>query len=361
MPKDQGQPLVVRQLTVENFKRISAVSITPKGDVVYLNGDNDQGKSSTVEAMLACLLGKIAIPKEPVRKGQKKAVVRVDLGEFTVERAISPDGKHSLRILSADPNVQQTQATLNAMIGQLAFDPFEFAHLPGKEQAARLREAAGIDTTQIDRERAELYEERTAVGRVVARLEGAIAQNPQTGPILEHVDTRPLLDDLEVLQEQIAALNRKIRETEEHNRKVQNQAGRRIDQQNLDAERKSREEITEEIGALDARKAKMLADAKMPVAGLELQDDAVLYQGVPLEQAGDATRLEVATALGFALNPKIRVAFIRQGSLLDENALARMAAMAAEHEGQVWIERVGTDGPVGFVIEDGKVAEEVGS
>ncbi len=355
---ENEQPLVVRQLTVENFKRIQAVTITPKGDVVYLNGANDQGKSSTVEAMLACLLGKIAFPKEPVRKGEKKAVVRMDLGELTVERTIKPDGSHSAKILSSDPNVMQSQATLNSMIGQLAFDPFEFAHLPAKEQAARLREAAGIDTSALDKERAELYEQRTAVGRIVARLEGAVASNPQSGPILEAIDTRPMLDDLEALQEQVAALNKKIREAEEHNRKVQNQAGRNADLANLRRETNDRDQLTAKIEELDARKAKILRDAKLPVAGLSLEGDAVLYQGVPLEQAGDATRLEVATALGFALNPKIRVAFIRQGSLLDENALARMARMAGEHGGQVWIERVGKTGPVGFVIEDGLVVEE---
>ena len=56
-----------------------------------------------------------------------------------------------------------------------------------------------------------------------------------------------------------------------------------------------------------------------------------------------------------AQNPKLRVLRVRDGSLLDEDALALIAKMAGDQDWQVWIERVDSTGKVGFVLEDGAV------
>lgn len=363
-------PLVVRQLTVENFKRIEAVTITPDGNpLVLVNGNNDQGKSSTLEAMLAALLGKIAFPPEPVRRGAKDSRTRVELADasgkvaLVVERLIRADGTHALHLLSPDPNIRQDQATLNRMLGALAFDPFEFSDLPAKEQAARLREAAGVDVSALEVTRKAAYDDRTAAGREVKRLEALVATGAGAAVgANERIDTAALVDDLAALQEQVNALQKRLRDAEQHNAWVAAQeskeADHRANTRALDAARARWSAFTLTIEECEKSKAEALAAAHMPVEGLELGDDVVLYRGVPLEQAGDATRLKVSAALGFALNPTIRVALIRQGSLLDENALADVAQIAADHHGQVWIERVGTAGPVGFVIENGRVVQE---
>jgi len=55
------------------------------------------------------------------------------------------------------------------------------------------------------------------------------------------------------------------------------------------------------------------------------------------------------------MNPKLKVLLIRDGSLLDATSLKLVAQMAAEAEGQVWIERVGDGAECSVVIEDGKV------
>lgn len=366
MPKPKetaSAPAIVYELVVENFKRIEALRIVPKGRVVYLNGEPDQGKSSTTEAMMACLLGKIAFPKEPVRRGAKSARVKIDTGKLIVEREIMPDGTHKFRVLSSDPNVRVDQASLSRMLGQVAVDPFEFAGLPAKEQAARLREACGVDTTALDLARADAYDERTAVGRTLKQLEGKVAQSPLAGPLAQPVDTAALLsqqsalmDDRAAIDEQLAVLSRKLREADATNNLVQQQARRREDLAEIDASRAMVESLAARIEAIDQEKLDTLKAVPMPVEGLELVPDAVLFQGVPLEQAGDSTRLEVAVALAFSLNPELRIVFIRQGSLMGEKALERVAAMAEKHQGQVWIEKVSPNGPVGFLIEDGKVA-----
>jgi hypothetical protein len=58
--------------------------------------------------------------------------------------------------------------------------------------------------------------------------------------------------------------------------------------------------------------------------------------------------------MGLALNPKLKVLLIRDGSLLDERSLAMVADMSERAGGQCWVEVVGK-GPAGIVIEDGLV------
>jgi len=55
------------------------------------------------------------------------------------------------------------------------------------------------------------------------------------------------------------------------------------------------------------------------------------------------------------MNPKLRVIRVRDGSLLDEDAMKLLAKFADAHDMQIWVERVDSSGAVGFVLEDGRV------
>ena len=93
----------------------------------------------------------------------------------------------------------------------------------------------------------------------------------------------------------------------------------------------------------------------MPVEGIEFGEDSVLLNGVPFEQASDAEQLRASVAIAMAANPKLRVIRIRDGSLLDDEAMQLLGTMATEADMQVWIERVDSSGRIGFVLEDGHV------
>ncbi|OGN52478.1 MAG: hypothetical protein A3K57_05850 [Caulobacterales bacterium RIFOXYA1_FULL_67_7] len=59
-----------------------------------------------------------------------------------------------------------------------------------------------------------------------------------------------------------------------------------------------------------------------------------------------------------ALNPKLRVVRIRDGSLLDSTSMGLVAEMAEQRDCQVWIEKVDETSSIGFVVEDGRLAEK---
>lgn len=114
-------------------------------------------------------------------------------------------------------------------------------------------------------------------------------------------------------------------------------------------------DLTAAIQKREADKQTAISAAVMPIQGLSFGEGIVLFNNVPLDQASDAEKLRVSVALSMAANPKLKVVFIRNGSLLDEDGLRLVAEMADQQGVQVWIERVASDGKVGIVLEDGRI------
>ena len=123
----------------------------------------------------------------------------------------------------------------------------------------------------------------------------------------------------------------------------------------LTAARLEAENLTNVMEDRTKAKRAAITNANMPVSGLSFDESQVLYNGFPLEQASAAEQLRVSFAIAAAANPRLAIALIRDGSLLDEKSLADVGAMADAHNMQVWIERVDTSGKVGIVLEDGAV------
>jgi hypothetical protein len=112
---------------------------------------------------------------------------------------------------------------------------------------------------------------------------------------------------------------------------------------------------TTTIDKIDQQKADAVARAKMPVDGLSFGDGMVAFNDLPLEQASDAEQLAVSVAIAAAMNPKLRIMRVRDGSILDSVAMAALKQFGQDHDYQIWIEVVDESGEVGVVIEDGTV------
>lgn len=123
----------------------------------------------------------------------------------------------------------------------------------------------------------------------------------------------------------------------------------------LPTARKAADDLTARIEAIDAEKTAALANAKFPVAGLSFDDNGVTFNGLPFSQASAAEQLSVSVAIAAALNPKLRVMLVRDGSLMDDKSLALLGELAAKNDLQVWVERVGKGDECSVIIEDGAV------
>ena len=114
--------------------------------------------------------------------------------------------------------------------------------------------------------------------------------------------------------------------------------------------------LTKKLDDIAAQKREKLAKAKYPIDGLSVSEDGtVLFDGIPFSQASRAQKIRTSVSIGLAMNPKLKVLLIQDGSLLDDDGLALVAEMAAQNDAQIWIERVGDKDESAIIIEDGHV------
>jgi hypothetical protein len=427
----------VIKFEAQNIQRLQAVTIEPGTDAsaVVLAGDNEAGKSSILDAIEMALAGERVSPPEPIRRGQEKAHIVVDLDDMIVTRRYTAKGS-SLVVTNRDGlRYPSPQALLDGLYNRLTFDPMAFANAKPDEQAGILRNLAGVKTSDLEAERQRVFEARTLVNRDLTKAKAALANAPaahaDVGTELE--DTAGIMRELEaaditaaaavdadrahasavtarrLAEEQVKhataavdaarqALKRAEQDLERATARVQT-AVLAVDETRLAADaaaatvpdrgalrakvtevqrrnqkieaNRRRADLETEVGRLHgesdghtrmleriaAEKADRLAAATFPIDGLGLSDaGGVTWQGLPFEQASTAIRTRVSAAIGFALNPKLRILLVRNGNDLDGRNLQLLADAAADAGGQVWIERIaGGDGLQTVVIEDGAV------
>jgi predicted ATP-dependent endonuclease of OLD family len=194
--------------TAENFKRIRIVEIRPKGHLTQITGKNNQGKTSVLDAMWALFGGKKAIPAKPVRHGAKSSKLTAVIGDeqgkplLIAKRIISGDRTTNLTVEAApgaEPSLGGPQSVLDALIGEMSFDPVAFIHAEIPEQIKILRTIVKVDVDldELTAQNKADYEARTIVNREVTRLRTeAAAITVQQGLPKTKQDDAPILQAL---------------------------------------------------------------------------------------------------------------------------------------------------------------------
>lgn len=122
--------------------------------------------------------------------------------------------------------------------------------------------------------------------------------------------------------------------------------------------------LTHEIEALDAKQKALVAGAHLPVPGLEIAPERILYNGFPLSQASTAESVEICVGIAMALQPLLSMLIVRKGSDLDENRRKAIEAMAIAHDYTIVAECV-QDEPSGdpheIFLVDGRVTHDGGT
>ncbi len=409
-------------LSVENFMKLHAVVIEPDGRIIEITGKNAAGKTSALDSIWAVFEWAQASKsiKKPIREGEDRAEIRIDLDEFIATRTFTEKGT-TLKIQSAEgATYPSPQAFVDKLKTSFSFDPLAFTNQSDKDQAATLRELVGIDTTKLDEERAELYEARANWNRQAKERGGALkthagADVPEDTPDAEvsvselmveleaaegvareakerALDVQANRADIERIERHISELRKSLSLSEQEHSRLKKVDEERLqilkdlpetpdtdaikarianadetnmavrahkDYQLVKAQQFEAEDnadtLSEKMKDIDGEKKALVENAQFPIDGLGFDDSGVTFGDIPFSQASSAEQLRVSLAMAMALNPKLRVIRITDGSLLDSDNLALIQEMAEDNDYQIWIEKVDETGEIGVYIEDGQV------
>ena len=411
--------VTITALEAENVKRIKAVALTPAPTgLTLVGGNNNQGKTSVLDALAWALGGEKFRPSAAVRDGAiAPAHLKVTLSNGVV---VERKGKNSTLTVTDPTGRRSGQQLLNAFVEPLALDLPRFMEASDKEKADTLLRIIGIGSELHvrDLEIKSLYDKRTFTGQLaqqkkhfaeelisypdapgepvsaselIRRQQEILARNGENQRLRQNLDhlegkARTLADrrvqleqtlaqlvkeqaevneslytarkSTENLQdESTAELEASIRGIEETNRKVRAnlEKARAEDEANRYAEDYAK--LTEAITQKRADRMALLNGADLPLPGLGVEDGALTYHGKRWRDMSGSDQLRVAAAIVRRLNPDCGFVLLDKLEQMDMTTLQEFSAwLEAEHL-QAIATRVSTGSECQIIIEDGMVKD----
>ena len=400
----------INKLEIENVKRVKAVKIEPtENGLTIIGGNNNQGKTSVLDAIAWVLGGDKYRPSKPQREG---SIIPPNLhivmnNGLIVERK----GKNST-LKVTDPSGQKGgQQLLNEFVEQLALDLPRFMEASGKEKAAVLLNIIGVGDrlALLEKQEKEQYSDRQAIGRIADQKEKFAKEQPYypdapSEPVSpselikkqqdilakngENQRKRARLHELEQesqrVNEELVALLRKqdqiqadletarksaadlrdestaeleasIANIEEINRRVRANLDKDKAEEDAREYRRQYEQLTKDIEATRKEKTDLLTDARLPLPELAVEDGELTYKGQKWDNMSGSDRLKVATAIVRELNPKCGFVLLDKLEQMDRTTLQEFGQWLEAEGLQAIATRVSTGEECSILIEDGYV------
>lgn len=141
-------------------------------------------------------------------------------------------------------------------------------------------------------------------------------------------------------------LNEEMNNISTHNMNVEKIANLQKEEVKLKEKQVLTETKTKRLEKIQEEKKTIFASSPLPVKGLEFNEEAVIYNGLPLNEDQHPTSVLIGVGLriGMALNPNLRLLIIREGSLLDKKSMDFILKTCEENNYQVLIEIVKPEG-----------------
>lgn len=169
----------INKLEIENVKRVKAVKIEPNASgLTIVGGNNNQGKTSVIDAIAWGLGGNKYKPSQAHREGSVTPphLHIVMNNGLVVERK----GKNSdLKVI--DPNGEKAgQNLLNSFVEELAIDLPKFMDSSSKEKANILLQIIGVGDQlfELERKEQEIYNQRHTIGQIADQKKKFAAEQP---------------------------------------------------------------------------------------------------------------------------------------------------------------------------------------
>ncbi|MFT8406136.1 AAA family ATPase [Liquorilactobacillus nagelii] len=409
----------INKLEIENVKRVKAVKLEPsQNGLTILGGNNNQGKTSVLDAIAWGLGGNKYKPSKAMREGSAippKLHIVMNNG-LIVERT----GKNSsLKVI--DPNGEKGgQQLLNDFVEELAINLPKFMESTNKEKAQILLRIIGVGDQlyQLEQQEQEIYNQRRTIGQIadqkgkyakeqpyfpdspkqlvdvselIKQQQAILAKNGENARKrqqvkeiqgrfeLENQQIKQLQEQLNelVVKHEATANDLKIAQTsaldlqdesteeleanlshiDEINRKVR--ANLDKDKAEDDAKQYANQydKLTEQINQVRKDKAALLNNAKLPLPGLSVEDGELTYNGQKWDNMSGSDQLKVSTAIVRQLKPDCGFILLDKLEQMDMVTLTEFGKWLEQEGLQAIATRVSTGGECSIIIDDGYVVK----
>lgn len=199
----------IHSLRVQNVLAVENVELQPKGaGITVIAGKNGQGKSSLLRAVELLLEYRVASRKvdNPLRNGQDKGTVEMDLGDGLIVRRTITEKSTTLTVKRGDEEPGAPQSFLDTIRPPDLLDPLAFSAMSPAERRALMIRVAGLGDELAAAEADVALEEdvrlqRGREARAALASADELPNAPEGTPDSE-IDVGDLLAQLQVLQTQ---------------------------------------------------------------------------------------------------------------------------------------------------------------
>lgn len=398
----------INKLEIENVKRVKAVKLepTPKG-LTIIGGNNNQGKTTVLDAIAWGLGGDKYKPSVPGREGSTiPPNLHIVLNNgLVVERK----GKNS-SLKVTDPNGEKGgQQLLNTFVEQLALDLPKFMEASNAQKAKTLLTIIGVEQelAQLEQDYNELYQSRLMTGRIAEQKEkyakeqsyypdapkdlisaselikqqqcilAKNGENQRKRQNLHHLEQsyqavndelkRVLakqnkieenlriarMDTKDLIDQSTFELEQNIANTDEVNRKIRSNLDKEKAEEDAKQYKEEYDRLTGEIYEIRDRKVDLLEKADLPLPELSIVDGELTYKGHKWDNMSSSQQLMVSTAIVRKLNPECGFVLIDKLEQMDKQTLDEFGQWLERENLQAIATRVSTGEECSIIIEDG--------
>lgn len=410
-------PVTITTLEAENVKRIKAVALTPAPTgLTLVGGNNNQGKTSVLDALAWALGGDRFRPDAAVRDGaMAPAHLKVTLSNGVI---VERKGKNGALTVTDPTGRRSGQQLLNAFIEPLALDLPRFMEASDREKADILLKIIGIgaELHTRDLEIKSLYDKRTFTGQlaqqkkhfaeeliyypdapeepvsasdlirqqqeilarngenqrkrdrlaqltdlferqknVVADLEFQLSTEKQRLTTMQADVKIAQTSAADLQDESTAELESSIQNIEETNQKVRANLEKARAEDEAARYASDYDKLTEAITQKRADRMALLNGADLPLPELSVEDGALTYKGKHWRDMSGSDQLRVATAIIRRLNPDCGFVLLDKLEQMDMTTLTEFGHWLESEGLQAIATRVSTGSECQIIIEDGMV------
>ena len=410
----------INKLEIENVKRVKAVTIEPTSNgLTILGGNNNQGKTSVLDAIAWALGGNKYKPSKPTRDGSMNPpTLRVELSNgLIVERK----GKNSdLKV--TDPSGQKAgQQLLDSFVEELAINLPKFIESSSKDKANTLLQIIGVGEKlwELDRKEEKLYSERRTIGQIadqkkkfadeqpqypeapnelvsisdliyeqqeilarngenarkrqnrenivnemhlsearLKQLKEQLAQEEATHEKLmgDYIEANKSVEDLE--DESTEEIEASISDIEEINRKVRANLDKEKAEEDAKEYEKQYNNLSAEIDKVRDERTSLLDSADLPLPGLSVEDGELVFEGQKWDNMSGSQQLRVSTAIVRKLKPECGFVLLDKLEQMDIPTLTEFGKWLESEGLQAIATRVSSGEECQIIIEDGYVVSD---